>query len=185
MQSSQPCCGVECAHGDVRCRCAASARVRFQFFSLFDLAANLRVGGLPRNGYGVRRDASHHYRIPCAGRARNPARNISPALRSGSNTFRESEHVRIADTRAAHALVTMLGRGLSHRRRLCSIRAPARPHTALQTDCCCATRGEPSCHDGRNVGTRPVALHHLIATPRSAGSQRDSTLQAFVAVSAT
>jgi hypothetical protein len=35
-------------------------------------AAKLRVGGLRRDGYGVRRAAARCYRISCAGRPRDP-----------------------------------------------------------------------------------------------------------------
>ena len=72
------------------------------------------------------------YRIPCAGRARDPARKNSPSLRCGSNSFREHETYARLDTHASRALVAALGRGLTRHRRLGFIRATARPCAALQ-----------------------------------------------------
>ena len=61
-----------------------------------------------------------------------PARKNSPALRCGSNSFREHETYARLDPRASRALVAVLGRGLTRRRRLGFIRATARPCAALQ-----------------------------------------------------
>ena len=114
-------------------------------------SAKLRMGGLRRDGYGVRLR-----RIPCAGRARDPReRTHCAALRS--NSFREHETYARLDPRAPRALVAVLGRELTRRRRLGFIRATARPCAALLPP-----RGAP-----------PVACHHVTATSCAAGTRRE------------
>ena len=84
-----------------------------------------------------------------------PARNNSPPLCCGSNKFRESDTYARLDSRAAHALVAVLGRGVTRRKRLCFIRATARPRTASHH------------HRGRSTsGSRRIMARHNTAHHR-------------------
>ena len=67
--------------------------VRLQFllyFTVDDLTAKLRMGGLRRDGYGVR-DAAARLTNPLRRASPRPARKNSPPLRCGSTSFREHE----------------------------------------------------------------------------------------------
>ena len=83
--------------------------------------------------------------FPAPGEPATP-RERTPCASLRSNSFREHETYARLNPRASRALVAVLGRGLTRRRRLGFIRAAARPCAALQPPPWRSTGGMPGCH---------------------------------------
>jgi len=84
----------------------------------------------------------------------------SPFATLRSNRCREHETYARLDPRALRALVAVLGRGVTRRRRLGFIRAAARPHTALQPPSKHATAGTPTHHCNAAHGWAAARIKH-------------------------